>query len=152
MPSSTTFALFNKRASARECRKRLNYLLLLAQPLYKRSKNALGRAGRERWNLSGVYSIVSQLVDLTHSLCYWNTTRGALRLCIWLRDSKGWDLKSYQLFDLSLLRTRYYVFGTKCILLILNFTFSVSKSTFFDFPSKIDFLTKNRCWGRLFWN
>jgi hypothetical protein len=87
MPSTTTFALFNKRAS--ECRKRLNYLLFLAQPLYKRSKNALGRAGRE---MKSLRSIVSQLVDLTHSLCYWNTTRGALRLCIWLQTVEARQL------------------------------------------------------------
>jgi hypothetical protein len=34
--------------------------------------------------MKSLRSIVSQLVDLTHSLCYWNKTRGALRLCIWL--------------------------------------------------------------------
>lgn len=30
--------------------------------------------------MKSLRSIVSQLVDLTHSLCYWNTTRGALHL------------------------------------------------------------------------
>lgn len=88
MPSTTTFALFNKRASARECRKRLNYLLSLTHSLTQShcingvKMQSVGRVAGEMKSLRS--SIVSQLVDLTHSLCYWNTTRGALRLCIWL--------------------------------------------------------------------